>query len=225
MKYIVMECHYSYAVLLDEKGRFVKAANFGYVVGQVVTDPILIKNRPSALVIFRSIFRAVMFIAFVALVIFLLNKCTDGRLLDAFTNNGTSEITTTVKESTSSTTASADKTTQKTDPPVTTQGQTTDPETKPPLTTTQGQTEPTTTSSSKKEEPEIPIKVSAEDAQKTALSHAGFEESQVSELVCEMEYKDGIYQYDVEFTAGGYEYEYTINAENGSIISVEKETA
>ena len=24
MKYIVMECHYSYAVLLDEKGKFVK---------------------------------------------------------------------------------------------------------------------------------------------------------------------------------------------------------
>lgn len=38
MKYIVMECHYSYAVVLDENGRFIKAANMHYEVGQTVTD-------------------------------------------------------------------------------------------------------------------------------------------------------------------------------------------
>lgn len=38
MKYIVMECHYSYAVVLDEHGRFIKAANMHYEVGQTVTD-------------------------------------------------------------------------------------------------------------------------------------------------------------------------------------------
>ena len=30
MKYIVMECHPSFAVLLDEDGRFIKAANLNY---------------------------------------------------------------------------------------------------------------------------------------------------------------------------------------------------
>lgn len=40
MKYIVMECHLSYAVVLDEDGRFLKVANRQYEVGQTVTDVI-----------------------------------------------------------------------------------------------------------------------------------------------------------------------------------------
>ena len=46
MKYLVMECHPGYVVLLDEEGRFVKAANFSYEVGQRIDDPILME-RPS----------------------------------------------------------------------------------------------------------------------------------------------------------------------------------
>ena len=38
MKYIVMECHLTYAVVLSEDGRFLKAANLHYEPGQVVTD-------------------------------------------------------------------------------------------------------------------------------------------------------------------------------------------
>lgn len=38
MKYIVMECHPGFAVVLDENGRFLKVANFHYEVGQTVTD-------------------------------------------------------------------------------------------------------------------------------------------------------------------------------------------
>lgn len=38
MKYLVMECHLSYAVVLDEDGRFLKAANRHYEVGQTVMD-------------------------------------------------------------------------------------------------------------------------------------------------------------------------------------------
>ncbi len=41
VKYIVMECHEAYAVLMDEESRFVNAANLGYTVGQTVTDPVL----------------------------------------------------------------------------------------------------------------------------------------------------------------------------------------
>ncbi|MBO4877115.1 MAG: hypothetical protein J5501_03810 [Ruminococcus sp.] len=45
MKYIVMECHGGYAVLMDEAARFVKAANRHYTVGQTVTDPILMEEN------------------------------------------------------------------------------------------------------------------------------------------------------------------------------------
>ncbi|MBT9774966.1 hypothetical protein GPL15_00390 [Clostridium sp. MCC353] len=40
MKCMVMECHLSYAVVLDENGRFLKVANLNYEVGQTVTDVI-----------------------------------------------------------------------------------------------------------------------------------------------------------------------------------------
>ncbi len=36
MKYLIMECHMAYAVVLDEDGRFLKAANMNYEVGQTV---------------------------------------------------------------------------------------------------------------------------------------------------------------------------------------------
>ena len=38
MQYIVMECHTSYAIVLDETGKFLKAANMHYEVGQTVTE-------------------------------------------------------------------------------------------------------------------------------------------------------------------------------------------
>ena len=44
MKYVVMECHPAYAILLDEQGRFVRAANFRYEVGQVVQQPVLMRD-------------------------------------------------------------------------------------------------------------------------------------------------------------------------------------
>ena len=47
MSYMVMECHPGYAILLDEEGRFLKAANLRYEVGQTVYDPIFVKDNPS----------------------------------------------------------------------------------------------------------------------------------------------------------------------------------
>lgn len=38
MKYMVMECHPGYAVVLDEDGHFLKVANRQYEPGQIVTD-------------------------------------------------------------------------------------------------------------------------------------------------------------------------------------------
>ena len=38
MSYLVMECHPAYAVVLDERGRFVRVPNLGYEVGQRLDD-------------------------------------------------------------------------------------------------------------------------------------------------------------------------------------------
>ncbi len=48
MSYIVLETHPGYAVLLDEEGRFVKAANMNYETGETVTDVFLIKDDPTS---------------------------------------------------------------------------------------------------------------------------------------------------------------------------------
>ena len=46
MKYLVMECFNSYAVLLDEEGRFVKSANLGYEIGETIENPVLMLDEP-----------------------------------------------------------------------------------------------------------------------------------------------------------------------------------
>ena len=43
MKYMVMECHPSYAVVLDDQGSFLKVVNRNYQVGQTVTEVIPIE--------------------------------------------------------------------------------------------------------------------------------------------------------------------------------------
>ena len=41
MSYLIMECAASYAVALDEEGRFVRVPNLGYEVGQEVDDVVI----------------------------------------------------------------------------------------------------------------------------------------------------------------------------------------
>lgn len=48
MKYMVMECHEAYAVLMDESSRFVTAANLHYSVGQTVTNPVILNEDNSS---------------------------------------------------------------------------------------------------------------------------------------------------------------------------------
>ncbi len=48
MKYMVMECHLSYAVVLDEDGRFLKVANRHYEAGQTVMNVIEMQVPQSA---------------------------------------------------------------------------------------------------------------------------------------------------------------------------------
>lgn len=49
MTYLVMECHPSYVIVLDQAGRMLKVANMGYEVGQKVEDVIVQRNRPMPL--------------------------------------------------------------------------------------------------------------------------------------------------------------------------------
>ena len=55
MSYVVMECHPGYVVLLDEEGRFLKAANLRYEVGQTVYDPVLMKEDVQRLQVLHAL--------------------------------------------------------------------------------------------------------------------------------------------------------------------------
>lgn len=60
-------------------------------------------------------------------------------------------------------------------------------------------------------------------AKAAAFRHAGIEESAVVYCSCEQDHKHGIRIYEVEFVAGGVEYEYDINAETGDVVRYSKE--
>jgi uncharacterized membrane protein YkoI len=60
-------------------------------------------------------------------------------------------------------------------------------------------------------------------AKSIALAHAGLNESQVTWIQVEKDEDDGRIQYEIEFKAGGMEYEYTIDASTGSILEHEKD--
>lgn len=59
--------------------------------------------------------------------------------------------------------------------------------------------------------------------QKIALEDAGFTYDQVIRLHTNMEQEDGVTVYEVHFIQGQYEYEYTIHAQTGEILDVEKD--
>lgn len=65
--------------------------------------------------------------------------------------------------------------------------------------------------------------ISEENAKKVALSHAGFDESEVKFEKVELESDDGVFGYEIEFSKGIFEYEYTIDALTGKILSFEKD--
>jgi len=65
--------------------------------------------------------------------------------------------------------------------------------------------------------------ITADEAKAIALKHAGLSESKVTGLRAEYDVDDGVKEYDVDFRSGDYEYDYTIHAETGKIISWDKE--
>ena len=71
--------------------------------------------------------------------------------------------------------------------------------------------------------PAQPTYIGEEAAKKAALSHAGFDESAVTNLKVELDTDDGTVHYDVEFKQGGMEYDYDINATTGEIMKSKSE--
>ena len=65
--------------------------------------------------------------------------------------------------------------------------------------------------------------LSKEQAQKIALEYLGLTAEQVTRMRAEFDIDDGIPQFDVEFRQGKWEFEFEIHAENGNILSYEKD--
>ncbi len=66
-------------------------------------------------------------------------------------------------------------------------------------------------------------KISEDDAKKIALDDAGISASDAEYISVRAERDDGIDIFDVEFYSGGIEYDYEISAENGRILSFDKD--
>ena len=72
--------------------------------------------------------------------------------------------------------------------------------------------------------PAAAVRLSAEEARKIALGHAGLAAGEADWLHTELEADERIPHYDIEFHHGHWEYEYEIHAETGDILSWEKDT-
>ncbi len=66
-------------------------------------------------------------------------------------------------------------------------------------------------------------KLSYDEAKAAALKHAGINKDDVKFLRCELDRDDGALKYEVEFTKDGVEYEYDIDANNGTVLWVDKD--
>lgn len=65
--------------------------------------------------------------------------------------------------------------------------------------------------------------IGVEKAKEAALSHAGVAESDTVFLIAEADYDDGRKEYEMEFYAGGTEYDYTIDAASGRVLKFDTE--
>ena len=65
--------------------------------------------------------------------------------------------------------------------------------------------------------------IGAGNAKKAALKHAGVEAKDATLIKAEMDFDDGVMLYEIEFYTKNAEYEYEINAKDGSVINFEIE--
>lgn len=66
-------------------------------------------------------------------------------------------------------------------------------------------------------------KITAEKAKEIALSHAGLAGKKVRDLEADFDRERGKKVYEVSFESGKFDYEYKIDAETGTILTVDKE--
>ena len=66
--------------------------------------------------------------------------------------------------------------------------------------------------------------ITRDKAESIAYTHAGISASNVQYKEIEMDMDDGVPVYELEFYADGVEYEYTVHAKTGQVLSFEKET-
>lgn len=65
--------------------------------------------------------------------------------------------------------------------------------------------------------------ISKDKALSIAMNHVGVTGKQINDLEVELDHDDGLTMYEIEFEVGDLEYEFDINAFNGSIIDFEKD--
>ena len=68
-----------------------------------------------------------------------------------------------------------------------------------------------------------PVAHTIQEAESTALAHAGFTADQVTRLHTEVDYENGKKEFEVEFRSGDWEYDYTVSAETLEILKHQKE--
>ena len=66
--------------------------------------------------------------------------------------------------------------------------------------------------------------IGADAALQIALEHAGLSQNDIIVAKNKLDTDDGVYEYEIEFYAGGKEYDYTINAQTGEIRSYDIST-
>lgn len=67
-------------------------------------------------------------------------------------------------------------------------------------------------------------RIGLEKAKTIALNHANVSSSDARFTTAKLDYDDGIAEYELDFTAGGVEYDYEIHAVSGQILKSERET-
>lgn len=60
-------------------------------------------------------------------------------------------------------------------------------------------------------------------AKDAAVKHAGLSAQQVEEAIVQLDFDDGLMVYEVEFVCDGWEYDYEINALDGTVLDADKE--
>ena len=62
-----------------------------------------------------------------------------------------------------------------------------------------------------------------EEAELIALKEAGLTAEEITGLHSEYDIDDGVPEWEIDFYSGGWEYDYTIHAENGTVLHSERD--